>query len=226
MKQSGIYKLEWKDSGYYYYGQSVNLKERKVQHFTKIRKQKHCNKVIQRISDKYGLPEFIIIELCEYDKLDEIEQGYINFHISNKKCCNLSPTASSNRGYKWSEESKKKISEIAKNRVVSDETKEKARIQMNKRYASGYKVIGLKGVDNGFYKKKHDLATRLIMSQKKEGKYLGGNNPKAKLVLNVETGIFYETVKLATDSQVKYKEGTIYKYLNNYKKNKTSFIAA
>ena len=97
---------------------------------------------------------------------------------------------------------------------------------MNKRYADGFKVIGLKGKDNGFYKKKHDLVTKLIMSQKKQGIYLGGNNPKAILILNTETGIFYETIREAAKTQTRYKEYTVGQKIKNKKKNNLSFIAA
>lgn len=166
MKQSGIYKLEWKESGYYYYGQSINLKERKIQHLTRIRKNKHYNKMIQNVSNKYGLPEFIIVEFCEHDKLDELEQYYIDKFIGDNKCCNVSPSSYSVRGLKWSDESRRRGSEAAKKRITTDETRRRLSEVVRKRYADGFKVIGLKGKDNGFYKKKHDLITKLIMSQK------------------------------------------------------------
>lgn len=225
MKQSGIYKLEWKESGYYYYGQSINLKERKVQHLTKIRKNKHYNKMIQSVSNKYGLPEFIVVEFCEHDKLDELEQFYIDKYIKEHNCCNVSPSSYSVRGLKWSDESKKRASNSAKGRVITDETRKNLSMAVRKRYADGFKVIGLKGKDNGFYKKKHDLITKLIMSQKKQGIYLGGNNPKAILILNTETGIFYETIREAAKTQTRYKEATVGAKIKNKKKNNLSFIA-
>lgn len=217
--------MEWKESGYFYYGQSINLKERQVQHFTKIRKKKHYNRMIQNVSNKYGLPEFTIIEFCGHEKLDELEQMYITLHIKNEKCCNISPTSHSVRGLKWSDESKRRASNSAQGRVISDETKEKYRAIMYKRYADGWMPPRMDGKHNNFYKKKHDLITKIIMSQKKEGMYFGGNNPKAILVLNTETGIFYDTIREAAKTQTRYKEYTVSQKIKNKKKNNLSFIA-
>lgn len=224
MRQSGIYKLIWKEPGYFYYGQSIYLEERKRQHFSRMSKNKHYNRKIQRVYNKHGLPEFIIIELCEHDKLDKLEQYYIDKYINDNKCCNVSPSSCSVRGLKWSNESRKRGSEAAKKRITTDETRKRLSEVVRKRYADGFKAIGLKGKDNGFYKKKHDLVTKLIMSQKKQGMYIGGSNPKAVLILNTETGIFYETIREAAKAQTKYTESTVGAKIKNKKKNNLSFI--
>lgn len=51
----------------------------------------------------------------------------------------------------------------------------------------------------------------------------GENNPNAKLVLNIDTGIFYGCVKNAADT-IGIKRDILKQYLNGRRKNKTSFV--
>ncbi len=221
---SGIYILEWKERGYFYYGQSYQLSKREGEHFRAFRRGNHFNKRLQRTYNKYGYPKYIIVEYCEVDKLDEREQVYISANFHKKECCNLSPTASGQRGIKRSLKTREKIRQAKIGTTQSDEQKENSRQLMLARYATGWSPPRNKGKKNGFYKKKHDLITKILMSQMKQGVYDGGKNPRAKLVLNTETGIFYETMREATKSQTKYKEGTIMGKLSKRKNNNTNFI--
>lgn len=222
---SGIYKLEW-DSGYYYIGQSQQLKERAYQHKRRLSRGDHENKALQSVFNKYGIFNFIVLEYCEIEKLNEKEQYYLDLYFKNRKCCNNSPTATSVRGFKWSKESKEKLRQRRLGTTQSDEQKEKARQLMLKRYAEGYSPKRMKGKLNGFYKKKHDLITKLIMSQKKQGVYDGGKNPRARLVLNLETGIYYETIREAAFAAGFGSEKTIRNQIIGRKKNNTSFVIA
>jgi hypothetical protein len=51
----------------------------------------------------------------------------------------------------------------------------------------------------------------------------GGKNPNSKIVLNLLTGVFYESLSLAFKSQSKYKMSAFRAQLNGQNKNKTNF---
>lgn len=51
----------------------------------------------------------------------------------------------------------------------------------------------------------------------------GGKNPNSKMVLNLLTGIFYESLSLAFKSQSKYKMSAFKAQLRGQNKNKTNF---
>jgi hypothetical protein len=51
----------------------------------------------------------------------------------------------------------------------------------------------------------------------------GGKNPNAKLVLNKETGIFYQSLSMAFKSQNKYKMSAFKAQVRGQNKNKTNF---
>lgn len=51
----------------------------------------------------------------------------------------------------------------------------------------------------------------------------GGKNPNSKLVLNVETGIFYDSMSLALKSQTKYSETAFRAKLNGQNRNNTNY---
>jgi group I intron endonuclease len=195
---SGIYKLHWPKQGYYYFGQSINLRERKIQHFCAFRKNRHYNQFMQRLYDKYGLPDFLILETCEWEELDKKEQTLINQGWLDKMCCNVSPSSGhSQKGIKRTETTKERCRQAKKGRKLSISEIENCRNQMLKRYAEGKGPKPLIGNKNGFYKKKHDLITKIIMSNKKQGIYDLGKNPRARLTINLETGIYYDTIKEA-----------------------------
>lgn len=52
---------------------------------------------------------------------------------------------------------------------------------------------------------------------------MGGKNPNAKLVLNSETGIFYDSMSMAFNSQTKYKESAFRAKLSGQNKNNTNY---
>jgi hypothetical protein len=54
----------------------------------------------------------------------------------------------------------------------------------------------------------------------------GSKNAMSKTVINLQTGIFYESISLASQSQVKLTERTFKAQLSGQNKNKTDFIIA
>jgi len=92
---SGIYKLHFKD-GSYYIGKSVDLTRRKDEHFRSLKLNKHVNANVQFTYLACGFPEFIVLETCSIDKLDNLEQEYLNNSIEDIKnytCLNINLNA-------------------------------------------------------------------------------------------------------------------------------------
>lgn len=80
----GIYKIENKVNGKVYVGQSINIEQRFKFHERLLRQNKHENIYLQRSYNKYGSDAFnyIIIEECTEDKLNEREMYWIDYYKS------------------------------------------------------------------------------------------------------------------------------------------------
>ncbi len=128
MKKFGIYKIINKKTGDFYIGSSNNFQNRFGVHKNHLKNNTHCNSYLQRVFNKYG-NENINFEVIEYmideTLLLEREQFYIDTLIPKY---NLRKIASSNLGFKHSEETKKKMSKTHKGKKLSDKTKEKIRL--------------------------------------------------------------------------------------------------
>lgn len=133
--KSGIYMIMNNINEKKYIGSAKNIDKRWYEHRYTLNKNCHDNSLLQNAWNKYGKNNFsfIIIELIDPIKLVEREQYYINYYNAcNKKYgYNLSPTAGNTLGFKFSEESKLKMSiakkgkPMRKNYIMSDETKRK-----------------------------------------------------------------------------------------------------
>ena len=118
--------MYWDSNDYYYIGQSIDIDARYKKHLRLLNKNKHENNRVQNVFNKYGVPLIMILELSDND-LDKIEQSYLDIHFNNDNCCNLSPSASTTKGYKHTEEAKKKIGELSKKKVYTEEYRQKLR---------------------------------------------------------------------------------------------------
>ena len=88
----GIYKIKNKVTEDFYIGSSSNCRRRKVEHFSKLRNNKHKNQHLQRAFIKYGEEnfDFVIIAQCpksrllveEQKLLDELKPKYNNTYIA------------------------------------------------------------------------------------------------------------------------------------------------
>lgn len=117
----GIYKVQNQLNGKLYIGSSRNCEYRKQHHFTSLRKNKHFSRKLQNAWNKYGEEAFIflIIEECLEFELTLREQFWLDFFEASTKGYNTRPKAESNRGYKFSAETKKKLSDAQKTRERS-----------------------------------------------------------------------------------------------------------
>lgn len=76
---SGIYIIFNHVSNKLYIGQTRNLKNREICHFSALRNGKHHNKYLQRAFNRDGEDafHFIVLEKCPVEELDERERQYI-----------------------------------------------------------------------------------------------------------------------------------------------------
>lgn len=120
---SGIYKLYNTANGKFYIGSSQNVKARIKGHLRDLKKDKHGNRHLQFSYNKYGnVFDYEILEECRIEVLIEREQFYIDYF---KPDYNLHLIAGSPKGYKHSENAKKRIASFQTGRIKSTETCEK-----------------------------------------------------------------------------------------------------
>ncbi len=108
---SGIYCIENIVNGKKYIGQSQNMEKRQYVHFSMLFNNKHENSKLQRAFNKYGKESFVfkILIYCEIAELTKYEQDFVNLYKDNIYNIRLE-CVETNRGIKWSEESKLKAS--------------------------------------------------------------------------------------------------------------------
>lgn len=128
MNLSGIYAIRNTITGYSYIGSThKKIKYRWNTHQNRLNKGVHVNTYLQNAWNKYGSDAFCFEVLEEITDLSTIlvrEQYWLD--ITELKY-NLRPLAESNKGHKFSEESRKRISQKLKGHSVSKETREKLR---------------------------------------------------------------------------------------------------
>ncbi len=119
----GIYEWRNRFTDTVYYGQSVNIEQRKKRHICNLRNNKHDNNYLQDAWNKYGEDAFIfsIVEIVEdlSISLTPIEQRYYDSTINRYNEVPPGDPPS------WSPEIRKKISEALKGKKHSLETKRK-----------------------------------------------------------------------------------------------------
>ena len=130
--KSGIYRVTNLVNGKVYIGSAINLRRRKQEHFSMLKRNRHSNNYLQNSYNKHGIVNFNF-EVIEYvedkTKLINIEQVHLNNYvdseglINTKLCYNICPTAGSNLGIKFTEEQNKRNSERNKGRKHSEKTK-------------------------------------------------------------------------------------------------------
>lgn len=111
-KIAGIYQILNKINGKSYIGSSVNIYQRWAQHKSKLRKQKHVNKILQRAWNKYFEISFHFLILEEIlvpikEILESREQHYLD---QTNPEYNILKVAYSPIGQVFSKESKEKMS--------------------------------------------------------------------------------------------------------------------
>lgn len=108
--KSGIYKIYNTISDKSYIGSSEKLNRRLKDHKIYLKNNVHPSTHLQNSYNKYGIKafEYSIIEYCPIDKLEEREDYWLSI-IPKEKRYNQRVISKSNRGMKWSEETKMKL---------------------------------------------------------------------------------------------------------------------
>jgi group I intron endonuclease len=150
----------WENNQYFYVGQAQNLNTRKSQHFSYLKNGKHKNKKMQNVFNKYGEPQFHIIEECDIDELNDREQFYLDLLFDDPNCLNIAKCAESPmRGVVFTKERCKQMSELRKGKKLSEKTKKKI-------------SDAIKGENHYRFGKKCSLKTKKKMSESQKKKVL------------------------------------------------------
>lgn len=111
---SGVYVIANLASEKLYIGSSAKLRNRLTTHIWLLRNNRHKNAHLQAAWNKYGEDAFMFapLQYAPVDDLESVEQGMIDKY--RDVAYNLREVSSSNRGIKFSEETRRKISESSK----------------------------------------------------------------------------------------------------------------
>lgn len=133
--KSGIYCIRNIENNKRYIGRTVNLSKRKSEHFWMLNSNRHFNKYLQ---NAYNLHPnyfvFEIIEECENELCNEKEIFYISKYqtMDAEFGYNLCEGGKTTTGYKFTEETKRKLSEQRKGIKPTQETIEKRKATLKK----------------------------------------------------------------------------------------------
>lgn len=170
--KSGIYQIRNLVNGKLYIGSAENLQRRKCTHLNELRNSKHHSNRLQNAFNKYGEENFIfeVIEFCEdKNKLIEHEQYWIDrFETYNKEkgynICDKAGKPKNLKGYKFSEEHNKKISEAKTGIKLSEEHKNNVSLGRTGKYTGddNFKSIAVYCLETGTRYSSIEIAKKTI----------------------------------------------------------------
>jgi group I intron endonuclease len=125
--KSGIYIITNKVNSKIYVGSGVDAFRRWREHKSDLNLNRHNNGRLQNAWNKYGSEafDFEIVEFCDKDILLAREQFWLDATLCYDKSVgyNIVKIAGRNIGHKHSEETKKRMSEYAKNKSIEHRRK-------------------------------------------------------------------------------------------------------
>lgn len=205
-KICGIYKI-LSPSGKVYIGQSINI-EKRFRMYKNFNKSNESQIKLMRSFRKHGVKNhvFTIIESCLFDQLNKRERYWQDKYdvLDRNKGLNLILTSTDILPTKVSEETKEKLRKSFKGRKTLPFTKE------HKQKLSESHM----GHIHPEERKKKMSKTHVLRRAK---------HHKARIILCLETGIFYDTLRDAAEVS-QYSYSAIRAMLNGENKNKTNFI--
>lgn len=88
---SGIYVIQSKATGKYYFGQSIHMRERRKQHFGALGRGEHPNQHLQRHVSKYGLDDldFTVVLPVARNQLNMCERLVLDEVYDDPDCVNM-----------------------------------------------------------------------------------------------------------------------------------------
>lgn len=211
----GIYKITSPNKRIYI-GQSNNIKNR----WKSYLKNSKVQVKLHRSFLKYGIENHIfeVVEECTIDLLNERERYWQDFYnvLNGGLNCILTNTKSKKREYCI--QTRLKRSFDASN--ISEETREKRRIATTGKKHTKETIVKIKESKKNISietRKKIGLASKNLSKEIREIISL----KKSRIILNIETGIFYYGIK---EVPLNIKKSTLQKKLLGTNKNNTSYI--
>lgn len=227
---SGVYIITNTVDSRIYIGSAWRFRSRFCAHIYDLKKQRHHSKHLQSFFNKYGEDSIIFnpIILCDKYEMKNIEQFLLQYFKPkfNNSFNVFTPTL----GVAMSEETKKKISLKHRGRKLSDEHKRK--IGLGGKGHPGHNIGGVahnRGVPHTSESKKKmsEVRTGKKASDETKAKMSvrssGGRNGRARITLNLQTGIFYDCGRDAAFS-IGMNYGTFKPKLNGRTPNTTPFV--
>lgn len=197
-KVTGVYKITNPEGGVYI-GQSVNIQYRISDH----RRMRGCEKYTPKLYKsfiKFGIDNhvFEVLEVCKREELKERERHYQDLYNAtggdNLNCILTATKDKKGVGVSPSEEIRKAVGDFHRGKVYSEETKAKIR------YARARQII------TDEHKRK-----------------ISDNSASARIVVNIESGIFYNSAKEAAIAHG-MKHNTLVGLLLGRNRNKTNLL--
>lgn len=204
-KISGIYRIRSLcNPERIYIGSTVDIYYRWANHLSNLRNNKHHSRKLQHHYNKHGERDLVfeVLLTCKTTELIKNEQLFID---TLNPWFNNCPIAGTTLGRRLSKTTRNKMSKTRTGKHHSEETRKKMS------QSGKIRIISDKAKKN--------------MSNAKSGK----NNPmhnkqthNSRLVINLETGIFYDSIYKAALS-ININPTTLYAYMSGRIKNKTKF---
>jgi group I intron endonuclease len=129
--KTGVYMITI-GARFYIGSTSKGFNIRRDAHLTALRKKKHANRFMQAAFNKYGEDNFCFTILlhCKPEECVSEEQNVLDDNFDNPLCMNLSPTAGSTFGVRYSDEVRSKLSAQRTGKKLSQATRQKHRERM------------------------------------------------------------------------------------------------
>ena len=224
----GIYKII-SPSNRIYIGQSIKIEDR-IKSYKNL-KCKEQPKLYKSLL-KYGFENHkieILIE-CNESKLNELERHYQEEYDSIENGLNCIYTKTNDRSGKLSEETKLKISLNNTRPFLGKKHSEESRLKMSSSLKGNQSRLGAilseetkKKISDAHNGKTHSEQSKLNMSLVRKGVKREYSTNRERLVLDLLTGVFYNSIKEASEL-LGYNKVTLRNYLAGNRKNITSLI--
>ena len=221
----GIYKIT-NPNGRVYIGQSQNITNRMKNYMgLDCKKQPRLHRSLLKYG--YDLHLFEIIEECLFEELNIRERYYQELYdVLSSKGMNCYLTETNILPRKLSQETKDKISKSMLGKrnnykgVINIKTKNENYI-INKKIVKSKKVIKIKSSKRfkGFENVERYINGRIRYNKTRKYKSM-----EDRLILNLETGIFYNNATEVANTYTHYKKSTLMGYLRGHSPNKTNFV--
>ena len=161
-KICGVYAIINTVNDKRYIGQSIDIYGRWMNHKSALKHNRHRNEHLQNAWNTYGAENFTfeILEICDVNQIDTIEQKYIKLFDCMNPDCGYNHESGGHSSRIVSDESRQKMSDKRKGRKLTDEHKQK---------------IGLAGVGRVFSEESRDKISKALTGIKRS------NETKEKL---------------------------------------------